>query len=353
MCAFWTEKNIDSLRQGIAIPGITLIYIFSTLEPGIFLSLFNEKHLYTLFKQNMVGGPSIIFDRYHEARKTKIREQEMKAERREPKICQKIVGYDANALYLWAIMREMPTGSFTRRKENNFKVERTDKMATKWLECEVHQGGIHIRNEINDTEKRIGEIRLPVGGFHERTKIAVFQFHRCYWHGHECYLNEGREMDETRKKPMADLKQETEENSTYVKDQGYNLVEMWECKWLRLTRTQLDVHQLLCNKFHCTLGYFHTLNEKQISSAIKKGLLFGVVECDKEKFSEMPRISKNVEISREDIRRQLGELRRQEDSPSHSTHQVLPGTRARRHSNLSYYTVYPCSVFQTVKSDFL
>ena len=53
MCAFWRAKNIDMLRHGISIPGITLIYLFSTLEPGIFFSLFNEKNkdLYSLSKQ--------------------------------------------------------------------------------------------------------------------------------------------------------------------------------------------------------------------------------------------------------------------------------------------------------------
>ena len=63
------------LRQGISMPGITLTYLFTTLEPGIFFSLFDEKNkdLYTLFKKNMVGGPSIIFHRYHEEDKTKIR----------------------------------------------------------------------------------------------------------------------------------------------------------------------------------------------------------------------------------------------------------------------------------------
>jgi len=30
------------------------------------------------------------------------------------KLCEKIVGYDANTLYLWAIMQDIPTGSYTR-----------------------------------------------------------------------------------------------------------------------------------------------------------------------------------------------------------------------------------------------
>ena len=79
------------LRQGISIPGITLIYLFSTLATVIFFSLFNKKNkeLFTLFKKNMVGGPSIIFHRYHETGKTKIREHEMKSQQRSPKSVKK------------------------------------------------------------------------------------------------------------------------------------------------------------------------------------------------------------------------------------------------------------------------
>ena len=80
ICTFWKNKNIHMLRQGISIPGVTLTHLFTTLEFGIFFSLFDEKNkdLYYLFEKNMVGGPGIIFHRYHEAGKTKIREKEMK-----------------------------------------------------------------------------------------------------------------------------------------------------------------------------------------------------------------------------------------------------------------------------------
>ena len=43
------------------------------------------------------------------------------------KPCQKIVGYDANVLYLWAMGQEMPEGMFVRRcAENQFKPEFRD-----------------------------------------------------------------------------------------------------------------------------------------------------------------------------------------------------------------------------------
>ena len=54
----------------------------------------------------MVGGPSIVFKRHHETGVTKIRPHRVK----KPKACAKIVGYDANALYLSAMAREMPSG---------------------------------------------------------------------------------------------------------------------------------------------------------------------------------------------------------------------------------------------------
>ena len=39
----------------------------------------------------MVGGPSIIFHRYHEAGKTKIREKEMKDQGKQAKTCQRLL----------------------------------------------------------------------------------------------------------------------------------------------------------------------------------------------------------------------------------------------------------------------
>ena len=90
MCTFWKNKNIDMLRQGISISGVTLTYLFTTLEPGIFFSLLDEnKDLNYLFKKNIMGGPSIIFHRYHEAGKTKIGEKEMKYQEKEAKMCEK------------------------------------------------------------------------------------------------------------------------------------------------------------------------------------------------------------------------------------------------------------------------
>ena len=180
-------------------------------------------------------------------------------------------------------------------------------MATEWLEWKAHEGGIYIRHQMNNTEKRIGERKIPVDGFHGPSQ-TVFQFHGCFWHGHNCHLNKGKEMNEVRKRPMTELLKETKETSKYIKDQGYHLVEIYECQWRRLKKTNSHVQQFLNSKFNRPLDHHKTLTQDQILSAIRNESLFGVVECDirvpdplKPNFAEMCPIFKNTEISREDI----------------------------------------------------
>ena len=147
MSQLWRERKIHMFKDGISVPGLTLKYLFSYLSPQTYFSLFDQANsdLYHLIKKNNTGGPSIIFHRYHEAGKTKIREAE---EGEAAKPCEKIVGYDANALYLWALMQDLPTGSYTRRlADNEFKPKSSVRMAIEWLDwVAAHKERIHIRH---------------------------------------------------------------------------------------------------------------------------------------------------------------------------------------------------------------
>ena len=96
-----------------------------------------------------VGNPSsnrtwtkIIFHRYHEKGVTTLR-QNAYGEAARP--CRSIVGYDANALYLWSLMQDMPMGWCTRRRaENDFRPESAQlygQMAAEWLTWESERTG--------------------------------------------------------------------------------------------------------------------------------------------------------------------------------------------------------------------
>ena len=72
MNEFYKQKHIDFMHQAICLPGVAMRVCFNSItDPAAEFHLFNEKNkdIYQLFKQNIVGGPSIIFNRYHETGK--------------------------------------------------------------------------------------------------------------------------------------------------------------------------------------------------------------------------------------------------------------------------------------------
>ena len=62
-------------KDGVSVPGLTLLYLFNELPSNTFFIVFNQTNsdLHLLFKDNIVGGPTIIFHRYHDKDVTQIR----------------------------------------------------------------------------------------------------------------------------------------------------------------------------------------------------------------------------------------------------------------------------------------
>ena len=285
--AFYHNRHIDIFKDGISVPGLALSYMFNDLPPNTFFTVFNEtsKDLHHLVKDNIVGGPAIIFHRYHEKDVTKIR--------RGRETCRKIVGYDANALYLWALMQDMPTGWYTRRREENkFRPQQAQpfgQMAVQWLTWESAKSGCTIRHQVNGREKRIGKRR--VDGWCAETRTA-YQFHGCFWHGcPKCY--DQNETNSVNGKTMAVLLEDTKKNTAYLR-RHVHVVEMWECEWKR----ERDPPPR--QKWQMT--------QNEILAAVIDGTLFGMIECDvrvpehlQDHFAEMQPIFKNTTVTRDDI----------------------------------------------------
>ena len=106
MKSFYTERGIDILKDAVSIPGVSLHYLLrGAIERGAELySPYREA--YWVLKRAVVGGPSLVFTRYHEAGVTGIRSHQFE----EPRLCKNILGFDANALYLSTMLREMSCG---------------------------------------------------------------------------------------------------------------------------------------------------------------------------------------------------------------------------------------------------
>ncbi|XP_072172025.1 uncharacterized protein [Diadema setosum] len=300
MISFYSERGIDMFKDGISVPGLTMKYLMKATPLNTHFSLIHRKDadLFQAMKKNLVGGPSIVFTRYHEQGVTKIRGG---------KICQKVVGYDANALYLWAIMQDMPTGPYVRRmSDQQFKPKTKLSMAQEWLTYKSYTNEITIRHAGNNTEKRVGPRNVPVDGYCAETN-TVYQFQGCWWHGHDCTLNAGKDYNVRRRRSMRDLFTETQEMNDYIRKCGYNLVEMWECDYRRKRKSDIGLKRFLA-QFRRPLHNKAKMAEDEIMNAVMSDKLFGVIECDihvpesmKPVFAEMCPIFKHADIGMADI----------------------------------------------------
>ena len=180
MNEFYKNIRIDFIHQAISIPGVAMRVCFNSItDPMAEFHLFNPKNkdIYHLFKENIVGGPSIIFNRYHEAGKTFIRNNPNKP-------CQKIIGYDANALYLWAIGQDFPAGYPLIRRQEKFFVREFPQFSggcRDWIDWLIHERNIEIQSAFHGGEKKIGHYR--VDGFCQNLN-TIFEFYGDYWHCH-------------------------------------------------------------------------------------------------------------------------------------------------------------------------
>ena len=117
MKAFYIEKGIDILKDAVSIPGVSLHYLLKGAIERKAELYAPRKEAYDMLKGAVVGGPSLVFTRYHEAGKTRIRSHQYPVPRdgevltgAHAKLCENIQGYDANALYLSTMLNYMPCG---------------------------------------------------------------------------------------------------------------------------------------------------------------------------------------------------------------------------------------------------
>ena len=271
---FYFERGIDLFKTSISVPGLARRMLFDTgRQAGASFALFDEANsdLYFSIKNNLTGGPSIIFNRHHEVGQTYIRNNRQKP-------CQKILGFDANALYLFSIDQDMPTGSFVRRRlENGFKPQKRDRftMMFDWMQYLNHTQGLHIQHKLNTgKEKKIGP--YPVDGFDPNTN-TVYQFHGCYWHGHQCWMTKHIKDQKWQEGRQAKY-DKTAKTTTLIRSQGYEVVEKWECQFRNDLRRDLALKDFCDARKPPTPQ--RSVTEDEILEAVMKGRLFGMVECD-------------------------------------------------------------------------
>ncbi|KAK7588176.1 hypothetical protein V9T40_005421 [Parthenolecanium corni] len=104
--------------------------------------------------------------------------------------------------------------------------EKYSKQSISWLACFEDP---NIRHALNG-----GEVKLcgaKVDGYDESTK-TVYQYHGCFWHGcPKCY--KPYFINNVKAETMDNLYQKTTDRTKLLEENGYKVVEQWECQWVK------------------------------------------------------------------------------------------------------------------------
>lgn len=294
--------KIDMFKQGaISLPGLAMVHMFSKNEPEDFFILFSDhnKLWHTAVRENIVGGPSIIFTRHHEANVTRIRGG---------KLTKAILGYDANALYLSCTGREMPVGLPTEYEPMNEayhsiptqpvddiqevmrKINENMEIAYKrtsgfgqgelsWVTWQFRQiqaenphTKLTLMHRYNGGQKSFlkGKTYIPVDGYIPELEI-ILQYHGCYFHGHVCQT--GKVEEELRR----GHDQATKEMNEFLGTTGCKVIIKYECEFAKEKRNN---HEMQSHTDLFRLPGWSGMKQRHIVSRITDGSFFGLVECD-------------------------------------------------------------------------
>ena len=300
MMEFYHNKGIDMLKLGCTILNLANICLHKSANQKNFPFVGSDKDIHDKIREDMTGGPSIVFTRKAVVDQTYIRKSEI--------ICKSIVDFGASQLYPFSMCQEKPAGLYTRWKldtnSQKFKA-RTNKSQT--LENMVMSYLQSQRPECTcesyyTTGKQEKIDWFSVEGFCAHCN-TVFEAMCCYSHFCPCQetrasLSEEEMQREIRKREQDELR------GDYLRNKGYSINGVWERKWWERVNKEENVRN------HVKKNFPFKLPVKQESLLAKRRdvKFFGYVQCYlevpdglKKKFSNFPPILKNFNVSRADI----------------------------------------------------
>ena len=271
--------DVDVFKNAVSAPGIARKMLFDSSNKQLkYFASFTESQadLYWKLKMCSFGGPSIIFKRYAKAGETCIRNDPAK-------VVQKIVGYDSNSLYLFALSKELPVlFPVRRRAERQYKPE----LVTKTLDMYHWMEYIAETEHIKIQHKLLAGVEFTVGPYYldgYSTCKGVrrgFEYNGCFYHGHDssvCRTLKYDTMSEETKALMAKRRKNTKERADFITDFGVELTVIYECEFAEMKKDNRPLNNVL-NKF---LPPFYMNN--MVGKLTQREILHSIVEVDEPK----------------------------------------------------------------------
>ena len=286
------------LKLGCTLPNLVNICLRKSTDAKFYPFTEGDKDLLEKIREDVVGGPSIVFTRKAVVDETFIRKS--------TNFCKSIVGIDASQLYLYSMCQPMSTGLYTRwdfdSETSRFtlrqnKTRSFENMVMSYFQrtrpdCKIESFYTTGR------QKKIDCFNVEWFCSH---CITVFEAMGCFYHFCPCQelhpsLSQEDIKSGSRKRELNELRR------GYIQEKGFTVVEIWEREWWKLYKTTT------IGKLHIRENFPYRRALQQLLEELKKGNLFGYVQCDievpenlRENFANFSPIFKNTFVSKNDI----------------------------------------------------
>ena len=212
------------LKLGCTLPNLANICSHKSTDAKFYPFTEGHKDLLEKNREDVVGGPSIIFTRKAVVDETFIRKS--------TNLCQSIVGIDASQLYLYSMCQPKPTGLYNRwdlDSETSRFIPRQSKTRNfeNMVMCYFQRTRPDCKNESFYTTSRQKKIDCVSGdGFCSHCN-TVFEALGCLYHF--CPSKELRPS-----LPEEDIERGSKKRELdalrrhYIQEKGFKVFEMWE-----------------------------------------------------------------------------------------------------------------------------
>ena len=147
----YLEQGWNIFKTSFSVSGVAKLQMTKKIQKHAFFCLFPKRHgdLYKSLRSQLMGDLSLIFCRLAISGETKIRSHEIE----NPETVKKVLGLDANSLYLHAIAQNNPTGYFCcYKEEEDFRPDPCSKFAFQsyqWLSYVANEKNTFLQTRFN------------------------------------------------------------------------------------------------------------------------------------------------------------------------------------------------------------
>lgn len=132
--------------------------------------------------------------------------------------------------------------------------DKQSRIAINWLLWLERTTGLTIRHAFNNSEVQIGPYK--VDGLCQETN-TIYEFYGCFWHGCPKCMFQRNKLTADKYMTAREAYIRTMERQKYLQDQGYTIVDKWECDLIRDMEDNSDMKD-----FFSTLKHMDPLNPR-------------------------------------------------------------------------------------------